>query len=376
MKNLQYRLWFAAIALAMAGLNSCSKQQAAAPPAQPEIVRDVRVVQTAFRKLPDMVDAVGTVRAAESATLSAQVMGTVSQVAAREGDRVWAGQTLLTIDAAQMTAQVARANAGVAAVEQQVSAAESDAALAASTLKRYEMLRAQKSVSPQEFDEVATRARSASARVAALRSQQAEAVAAVAVARTMQGYTRIQAPFDGVVTERKVDPGAMAAPGTPLLTVEKIGALRLEVAVDESLLSAVRVGPAVPVVMEAFADSPMQGKVARIVPSADPGSRSFLVKIDLPPNKGLYSGMFGHAMFARGSTRDVLTIPRSALVTHGSMQSVYVVGPNQVAEVRYISTGNSHGDEIEVLSGLSSGESIVDSPGERELAGKRIEVGQ
>ncbi len=238
------------------------------------------------------------------------------------------------------------------------------------------MLRAQKSVSPQEFDEVATRARSASARVAALRSQQAEAVAAVAAARTMQGYTRIQAPFDGVVTERKVDPGAMAAPGTPLLTVEKIGALRLEVAVDESLLSAVRVGPAVPVVMEAFADSPMQGKVARIVPSADPGSRSFLVKIDLPPNKGLYSGMFGHAMFARGSTRDVLTIPRSALVTHGSMQSVYVVGPNQVAEVRYISTGNSHGDEIEVLSGLSSGESIVDSPGERELAGKRIEVGQ
>ena len=126
--------------------------------------------------------------------------------------------------------------------------------------------------------------------------------------------------------------------------------------------------------MEAFANSPLPGKVARIVPSADPGSRSFLVKIDLPPAKGLYSGMFGHAMFARGTTKDVLTIPRSALVTHGSMLSVYVVGPEHIAGVRYVSTGNSQGDEIEVLSGLSSGESIVDSPGERELAGKRIEV--
>ena len=375
MKNLRFRLWLAAMALAMAGLTSCSKQPEA-PAAQPEVVRDVRVVQTEIRKLPDTVDAVGTVRAAESATLSAQVMGTISKVAVREGDRVRAGQTLLTIDAAQMTAQVERANAGVAAMEQQVSAAESDAALATSTLKRYEMLRAQKSVSPQEFDEVATRAKSASARVAALRSQQAEATAAAAAARTMQGYTLIRAPFDGVVTERKVDPGALATPGTPLLTMEKSGALRLEVAVDESLLSVVRVGSAVPVVIEASANMPIQGKVARIVPSADPGSRSFLVKVDLPPGKGLYSGMFGHATLARGSTKDVLTIPRSALVTHGSMQSVYVVGPNQIAEVRYISTGNSHGDEIEVLSGLSSEESIVDAPGERELAGKRIEVRQ
>jgi RND family efflux transporter MFP subunit len=376
MKNLRFQLWFAAIAFAMVGLSSCSREKAAAPAAQPEVVRDVRLVETAVRKLPDTVDAVGTVRAAESATLSAQVMGTISKVAVREGDRVRAGQTLLTIDAAQMTAQVERANAGVAAMEQQVSAAESDAALAASTLKRYEMLQAQKSVSPQEFDEVAARAGSASARAAALRSQQAEAEAARAAARTMQGYTRIHAPFDGMVTERKVDPGAMAAPGTPLLTIEKSGALQLEVAVDESLLSAVRVGSAVPVVMEAFANSPLPGKVARIVPSADPGSRSFLVKIDLPPAKGLYSGMFGHALFARGKTKDVLTVPRSALVTHGSMQSVYVVGPNQIAGVRYISAGDLHGDEIEVLSGLSPGESIVASPGERELAGKRIEVGQ
>ena len=101
-------------------------------------------------------------------------------------------------------------------MEQQMAAAESDAALAQSTLKRYEMLKTQKSVSPQEFDEVSTRARSAAgtrgrAPVAGDRGQCRRGSAA----RTMQGYTRIHAPFAGVVTERKVDPGAMAAPGSP-----------------------------------------------------------------------------------------------------------------------------------------------------------------
>jgi hypothetical protein len=85
--------------------------------------------------------------------------------------------------------------------------------------------------------------------------------------------------------------------------------------------------------------------------------------------------MYGHAQLVRG-TRDILIIPRGAVIAHGSMQSVYVIGPNHIAALRYISVGNSHGNEIEVLSGLSAGETVIDSPGERELAGKRIEVQQ
>ena len=131
---------------------------------------------------------------AESATLSSQVMGTVASIAVREGDHVRAGQTLLTIDAAQLSSQADRAHASVVAMGQQIAAAESDAALAASTLKRFEMLKAQKSVSPQEFDEVQSRSQAASARLAMVRSQEGEAKAAEAAARTMQGYTRIHAP--------------------------------------------------------------------------------------------------------------------------------------------------------------------------------------
>ena len=120
---------------------------------------------------------------------------------------------------------------------------------------------------------------------------------------------------------------------------------------------------------------PVAGKITQIVPAADPGSRSFLVKIDLPAAPGLHSGMYGHALLMRG-TKDVLIIPRTAVIAHGSMQSVYVIGQNHIAELRYISVGNPHGNEIEVLSGLSAGETVVDSPGERELSGKRIEVQQ
>jgi len=373
MKNFRSYPLFVLGLLAFAGLTACSKQ--VEPAAAPEVESGVRVFQTTTQKIPETVDAIGTVRAVDSSVLSAQIMGTITSIAVREGDRVRAGQTLISIDATQLAAQSDRARAAVETAEQQIAAAESDAALAESTLKRYEMLKEQKSVSPQEFDEVQARSQAAQARLAMVRSQEAEAKAAEAAARTMQSYSRIHAPFDGMVVERRVDPGAMAAPGSPLLTIEKAGPLRLEVSVDESLLSEVRLGAGIAVRIDTLGSSPVAGKIAQIVPAADPASRSFLVKIDLPALPGLHSGMSGHALLERGS-KDVMMIPLSAIVVHGSMQSVYVVGQNQIASVRYISTGNSHGNAIEVLSGLSAGEPVVDTPGERELSGKRIEAQQ
>ena len=162
----------------------------------------------------------------------------------------------------------------------------------------------------------------------------------------------------------------------PLLTIEKAGALRLEVSVDESLLSLVHRGAKIAVMIDTLGSEPVDGKVAQIVPAADPGSRSFLVKIDLANSPGLHSGMFGHALLVRGTRDTLIDSSRTAVIAHGSMQSVYVVGQNQIAGLRYISAGNLHGNEVEVLSGLSAGETVVDSPGDREFGGKRIEVQQ
>ncbi len=370
----------ATLLLAGLGLSSCSKPTA--PAGAPSVVSGVHLYQVKTQQVPVAVAAVGSVQAVETAALAAQMTGTVLSVAVKEGDPVRAGQSLISLDGAQPQADVERSHAAVAAAERAVAAAQSESSLAASTLQRYQILQDRKSVSPQEFDEAKTRAQAAAAHLEMARSQAAEARAAEVSATTMLGYTRIRAPFDGVVVARKADPGTLATPGMPLLVVDKAGRLQLEVSVDESLLGSVRVGAEIPVVIDALAEEGgngrIVGKVSRIVPAADATSHSFMVKLDLPASARLRSGMYGRAEFSRGS-RMALTVPRSAVISRGSLQEVYVVGPDDIASLRYITLGVTQGDSVEVLSGLSAGEKVVDAaggqnPGSMDLDGKRIEA--
>ena len=177
------------------------------------IVTGLSVAQAETRQVPSTTSAVGTVRAKESSILSAQTTGRITAVMVREGDLVRAGQVLVTLDNAQAHFDVERSKAAVATGDQAVLVAESEAALAASTLKRYEILRDHRAVSPQEFDEVQRRAIGAAARVDAARAQTLALQAGESGAGTVAAYGRIAAPFSGVVTSRHVDPGAMAMPG-------------------------------------------------------------------------------------------------------------------------------------------------------------------
>jgi multidrug efflux pump subunit AcrA (membrane-fusion protein) len=115
------------------------------------------------------------------------------------------------------------------------------------------------------------------------------------------------------------------------------------------------------------------GTVAEIDPAADPSSHSFLVKIDLPSSSQLRAGMYGTAEFANG-LRQAILIPHSAIVFRGSLACVYVLDSQGIAQLRYLTLGAAQGDEVEVLSGVSSGEKLVDAPSDRDLAGKRIEA--
>lgn len=362
-----------AVLLLAVAMASCSSEhnQAAAPP---ETVNGVALLAVARTTVPDMVEAVGTVHAAEMAQLSAQMMGNVVAVNVREGDRVRRGQVLVLLDDSQPRAGLERALAGVSAANHEAAAAESDYGLAQSTLRRYEDLNNKKSVSPQEFDEVKARAQGASARQEMARSGQAQAKAALSEARTAFEYTRVRAPFDGVVTERRVDPGALAAPGMPLLTVEGAGRYRLDASVDETSLRHIRLGEPVRVAIDALGDdkAALTGKVLQIVPAADPASRSFTVKVDLPQSPSLHSGLFGRAYFPRGK-RESLVVPQTAVIDRGQMQGVFVLGPDRIASLRYVTLGKAAANQqVEVLSGLQPGDMVVVSPGQRDLAGKRI----
>jgi RND family efflux transporter MFP subunit len=366
-----FRLIFPMALSAVALLVGCSETKPAAPAAA-ERVHGIVVMQIQKTSVPEVVEATGTVRAALSAQLSSQVMGTITRVNVHEGDRVRRGEVLVAIDEAQQQAAFAGANAGLRASQESIAAAVADYALAESTMKRYQMLYDKKSVSPQEFDEVKTRLAAAKARRDEAHAGREQAEAGVSQAGTAMSFTKVRAPFDGLVIARLAEPGAMASPGVPLLTVEDPSHFRLEATVDESKIGAVRLGEPVPVVIDALGEQPVEGKVTQIVPAADPGSRTFTVKIDLPANPQMRTGLFGRARFARGQ-HDAIAVPKTAILNRGQLQAVYVVGSDQLASLRYVTLGSASTDQVEVLSGLQSGDRIVMQPGDRDLSGRQVE---
>ena len=340
--------------------------------AAPETVRGVTVISAQVATVPDAVEAVGTLRAAQTSQLAAQMMGNIVEIRVREGDRIQRGQVLAVIDEAQPRAALDRATAGELAAQQEFSASDSDFVLAEATFKRYQTLYDKKSVSPQEYDEIRARYQAAQARREMARAGQAQAKAEVQQAHTALGYTHIVAPFDGLVTEKKADVGTLASPGMPIFTVEDLRRYRLEASVNESDLRYVRQGQQFPVLVDALGERDLKGRVVEIVPAADPASRSFLVKVELPSDPSLRSGLFGRVQFVRGE-RSALSIPRAAIVERGQLQGIYVLDQNRIAGLRYVTLGRPSAGQVEVLAGLQAGETLVADPGSRELSGKKIE---
>ena len=373
MKNVVWASLLAASGVMIAG---CHGGESAATPGTVQTMQ-ARVVESQEQQVPVSLRSTGTVHAHGTAVVSAQVMGRIQQMMVREGDSVRAGQTLLVLDDAALRSQVEQAQAGVKAALNMQAAAQTNAALAASTLNRYKQLESEKSVSPQEMDEMSRRAEGAAASLEAMCAQTDAARAQEGGARTMLGYTHLVAPFAGVVTKRMADPGTMASPGVPLLQVDQAGALQLDATVDESAIGAIHKGMKVQVAVDGEASTSgtgtnLAGTVAEIVPAADPSSHSFLVKIDLSSSSHMRAGMYGTAEFANGA-RQAILIPRSAVVVRGSLSSVYVLDSLGIAQLRYITLGAALGNLVEVLSGVSAGEKLVDAPSDRDLAGKRIE---
>jgi len=332
-----------------------------------------RIVESRQEQAPVTVQATGVLHARQSAVLSAQVMGRIQQVLVREGDSVGAGQTLVVLDDATLRSGTEQAEAAAKATENQEIAAQTNADLAASTLARYKQLQSQKSVSPQEMDEVTRRAEAASAQMEALRAQSNAMKAQLAGSRAMLGYSRVVAPFAGVITGRMVDPGALASPGVPLVQIDSIGPLQLHATVAESAIGFVHTGMKVGVSIDSVTNLDPSGTVSEILPAADALSHSFLVKIDLPPAKDLHAGMYATAAIPTGANEAIL-VPRSAIVMRGSLACAYVLDSNNIAQLRYATLGASHRDRVEILSGIAANEKLVDDPGDRDLAGKRVEA--
>jgi RND family efflux transporter MFP subunit len=277
---------------------------------------------------------------------------------------------LIVLDGRDLSAQARSATAAAEAAEQRAAAAaedqraaEASLTLARATYERIAELQGKRSATRQELDEATAALRAAEARTAGAAARSQEAVAGVESARAAgdaaaatESFTRIVSPFDGVVSEKMVEPGNMASPGTPLLRVEDTRGFRLDVRVDESRVAHIAPGGAVDVLLDtASGETRVTGTVSEIARAVDADSRAFLVKIALPDTASVRSGMFGRARFA-GDVRRALTVPADAVMRRGQVTSVFVIDGN-VARLRLVSVRGT-----EVLAGLAEGEVVIVNP--------------
>ena len=312
-------------------LSGCHKS---AEPIRTELPAvSVRILTIERKSRAATEDVVGTVRPKLSAAIEAKVSGRIDQLLVVPGQLVKAGDRLIQLDAHEIQSRLDQA----AAVRQQ---AEND-------LKRATDLLQQKILSQSEFDNAQSKFR--------------QATAAEAEAKTMLGYTQIFAPFDGVITRKLADVGDLAAPGKPLLQMENPNTLRFEADVPEALIGKVKLGDKLAVRI-ATVVSAIEGAVAELSPTADANSRTYLVKLDLPGATGLRSGQFGRVAVPVGEA-SAIRVPATAVIQRGQMELVFVIAGDRAhgnqAQMRLVKTGSRVGDEVEIVSGLNSGDSVV-----------------
>ncbi len=364
-------------ALALAGgivvfTSACGHAEAPHPGLEAAAV-SVTVARAHEEALPNLYHASGTVRGRTTTTVTSKTMGYVRAIHVHSGDRVKAGDKLVDLEANDVRASVARARGALGQAQEAkleaegaLVAARAASRLAKTSYDRAVVLLADKAIPPAQFDEAEARwhgARAqeqmAEARVRTVSSTIEQAQAGLGEASATLGYAGITAPFAGRILERRVEPGALAAPGTPLLVLADETGLRVEASVEESRAGDVKLGDDVDVTLGSA--KPVRAKVGEIVPDIDVGSRAFLVKIDLPPEAGaIRTGSFARVAFRVGSAPR-LVVPTSAISSLGALDRVFVV-EGERARLRMITRGEASGPFTEVLTGLASGEEVVATP--------------
>jgi membrane fusion protein (multidrug efflux system) len=294
---------------------------------------------------PLIDQAAGTLRAKVETVISPLITARISSIAVWAGDEVKAGQVLVTLDSRELKARVDQVHQAVVAAGARLKQTEKDLA----RVKR--IIRADPgAVSKAERDRVETTLSTAQAELMQLKRQEDEAGTALS-------HSKLASPIAGRIVERLGDPGDTAIQGEPLLRLYDPATLRLEANVRESVASKLAKGQHLTAEIDALKKK-FAVVVDEIVPSADPGSRSFLVKVSLTDGTGLYPGMFGRLMIPIGKVERIY-IPLKA-VTHVGQLDFVIVDTEQGAVRRYVRLGESGPDDrIEVISGLTAGETVL-----------------
>ncbi|PRZ21670.1 efflux RND transporter periplasmic adaptor subunit [Flavobacterium granuli] len=342
------KIFIPILAVALAFLSSCNgeKKEASAK----EVAIPVKVSGTTQNNDSQFVTASGKITAENSATISTRMMGYVTKIPVQLGQKVTAGQLLVSINNTDLLAKKAQVDASILQATAAYTNAKKD-------YERFVNLFKQQSASQKELDDMTARYEMAKAGLEGARQMRNEIAAQFS-------YSNITAPFSGVVTNTFVKEGDMANPGMPLLSIEAASKLQVTAMVSENDIASIQKGMPVNILVKS-SNTKLTGKVSELSLSATNTGGQYLVKINLDKTDStVLSGMFVNVQFpvtnkATTPTNEMVWVPQSALIKQGQLTGIYTIGTGNTAILRWLRTGKNIGNQVEILSGLSANENYI-----------------
>ncbi|HCN12330.1 MAG TPA: efflux RND transporter periplasmic adaptor subunit [Chryseobacterium sp.] len=327
---------------------------------------EVKLSNSATTDALGYAGASGKLVAKNSVNVSTRMMGYITSLRADVGDFVSAGQGLVSINNTDIQAKGGQANAQIAQAQANFNIAQKD-------FQRFQNLYNNQSASQKELDDMRARYEMAKANLDGAKMMKNEV-------NSQYRYTNITAPISGVITAKYASQGDLANPGMPILTIESSGNLQAQVLVSEQDITLIKSGMPVKVLMKST-NNEVVGTVDEISRSATNTGGQYLVKINVPQSRDYLPGMFVNVVFPfkrSGSVnqdfQESVTVPKSALVENGQLTGIYTVSSANTAMLRWIKTGKTLGDQVEILSGLNSKEPYIVSANGKLFNGAKVQV--
>lgn len=344
---------------------SCGKAKEEVTNNEPAI--PVKVNGIAADTNGEFVTASGKIEAENSANVSTRMMGYVTKVHVKVGQKVSAGQLLVSINSTDLQAKKAQVDASILQATAAYTNAKKD-------FDRFTALFDQQSASQKELDDMTSRYEMAKAGLEGAKQMRNEVMAQFS-------YSNITAPFSGEVTNTFVKEGDMANPGMPLVSIEGASHLQVTAMVSESDITSIQNGMNVKVLVKSTNEE-FNGKVIEVSGSAKNTGGQYLVKINLSnTNNKVLSGMFVNVQFPLVSKKQTTTtitnkvvVPESALIHQGQLTGIYTIGNKDIALLRWLRIGKIYGNQVEVLSGLTANEHYIVSAEGKLYNGAKVSI--
>jgi len=318
---------FLLITLVAVAFVACSDDDAVSEDAKPVSVAST--IKVTAQEMPVAYVTSGRVTSDHRVSISSRISGYIRELRVREGDSVQEGQVLVQVDPVD--------------AKQALIQAKADLADAETDLKRYDELLKAGAVTNQQAEKVQLRYKVAKSQVEQARNQ--------------LSYAEVRSPVAGVVVEKRLSQGDLAAPGIAILTLEDPTSLLVETYVSERFVSSIHEGDQVDIKIASL-ERTFPGVVRQVVQAADPVSHQFLVKTSLPVADEIHPGMYAQTGFHIG-LRQALVVPKAAIVSRSGLDGVYLLNEESVAQYRLLRLGEAQGESVEVLAGLREGDVIV-----------------